>query len=138
MIVVAIVAILAAVALPAYRDYILRGQVTDGTNLLSAAQANMERFFQDNRTYASVGTIYTPCDTNIPVAQRTSSNRLFVLTCSGAPTATFYTIQVVGSGPVNGLTYTVTSTGVQATPFGGTPAFPTSATCWVVKPGQSC
>ena len=43
MITVAIVAILASIALPSYRDYILRGQLVDATNLLSAGRANMER-----------------------------------------------------------------------------------------------
>ena len=44
MITVAIVAILAAIALPSYRDYILRGQLVDGQNGLAAMRANMERF----------------------------------------------------------------------------------------------
>src|SRR6195952_463946 len=87
MITVAIVAILAAVALPSYRDYILRGQLVDATNLLAAGRANMERYFQDNRTYAAVTTpaLYPPCHANIPVAQRTQG--AFVLTCTTTPTA---------------------------------------------------
>ncbi len=60
MITVAIVAILAAIALPSYRDYILRGQVVDATNGLAGMRADMERFFQDNRTYATTGTFTTP------------------------------------------------------------------------------
>ena len=49
MIVVAIVAILAAVAIPSYRDYILRGQLVDATTLLAGTRADMERYYQDNR-----------------------------------------------------------------------------------------
>jgi type IV pilus assembly protein PilA len=39
MIVVAIIAILAAIAIPAYQDYLIRTQVTEGLSLSSAAKA---------------------------------------------------------------------------------------------------
>ncbi len=39
MIVVAIIGILAAIAIPAYQDYTIRSQVTEGLNLASAAKA---------------------------------------------------------------------------------------------------
>ncbi len=41
MIVVAIIGILAAIALPAYRDYTARAQVTEGLSLASAAKATV-------------------------------------------------------------------------------------------------
>lgn len=41
MIVVAIVGILAAIALPAYQDYTVRGRVSEGMALASAAKANV-------------------------------------------------------------------------------------------------
>jgi len=39
MIVVAIIAILAAIALPAYQDYLIRAQVTEGVSLATGARA---------------------------------------------------------------------------------------------------
>jgi type IV pilus assembly protein PilA len=39
MIVVAIIAILAAIALPAYQDYLIRAQVTEGVTLATGARA---------------------------------------------------------------------------------------------------
>ena len=42
MIVVAIIGILAAIALPAYQDYIARAQVTEGTVLLNSAKTDAE------------------------------------------------------------------------------------------------
>ena len=69
MIVVAIIAILAMVATPSYRNYILRGAVVDGTTLLATASGNMERYFQDNRTYEAVGPNIPPCSAVQPVAR---------------------------------------------------------------------
>jgi type IV pilus assembly protein PilA len=41
MIVVAIIGILAAIAIPAYQDYTIRSQVTEGLNLASAVKAGV-------------------------------------------------------------------------------------------------
>ena len=43
MIVVAIIGILAAVALPAYQDYTIRARVSEALSLTSAAKATAER-----------------------------------------------------------------------------------------------
>jgi type IV pilus assembly protein PilE len=142
MITVAIVAILAAIALPSYRDYILRGQLVDATNLLAAGRANMERYFQDNRSYAAITTpsaINPPCVAAIPAAQRTQG--AFVLTCP-APSATAYTLTATGSGTVSAFSYTVDQTDARTTTIGtGAPAgwaTPSPNTCWMVKKGQVC
>lgn len=134
MVVIAIIGILAAVALPIYRDHILRGQLVDATNLLSAGRANMERYYQDNRTYAAVGTTATPPCASSPTLGK------FTLTCtgSGAPTATSYLLTATGSGPVAGFSFTVDPTGVQATPAVGVAGWNTSTTCWITKKGQTC
>lgn len=135
MIVVAIVAILAAVALPSYRDYILRGQLVDATSLLAAGRANMERYFQDNRTYASAGTFNPPCAAAIPVAQRTQGN--FVLSCA-APGANAYLLTATGSGPVSAFTYTVTEQDARTTTITSGPSGWVGGNCWVVKKGSVC
>ncbi len=51
MITVAVVAILVSVALPNYRDYILRSKITEGTSMLTSLSIKLEQFYQDNRTY---------------------------------------------------------------------------------------
>ncbi|MEJ5999140.1 type IV pilin protein [Paucibacter soli] len=53
MIVVAIVAILAAVALPSYRSYVRRGQLPESMTGLSDFRIKMEQFYQDNRNYGT-------------------------------------------------------------------------------------
>src|SRR5688572_7325361 len=51
MIVVAIIGILAAIAIPAYQDYTIRSQVTEGLNLASSLKAEVGEFFAQNGTW---------------------------------------------------------------------------------------
>jgi type IV pilus assembly protein PilA len=48
MIVVAIIAILAAIAIPAYQDYTIRSQVSEGPVLADGAKTAVAEFFQNN------------------------------------------------------------------------------------------
>jgi type IV pilus assembly protein PilA len=48
MIVVAIIGILAAIAIPAYQDYTVRSKVTEGLNLAGAAKTTVAEGFESN------------------------------------------------------------------------------------------
>ncbi len=51
MIVVAIIGILAAVAIPAYQDYIARAQVTEAINLMGGVKTPVAEFYADKGTW---------------------------------------------------------------------------------------
>lgn len=53
MIVVAIIGILAAVAIPAYQDYTIRAQVSEGLQLASGAKVAVEEFYAENGSWPS-------------------------------------------------------------------------------------
>jgi type IV pilus assembly protein PilE len=136
MIVVAIIGILAAVALPAYNDFILRGRIVDATNGLSTFKADMERHFQDNRTYAATGDFAPPCQRDI--ADRTLGS--FVISCTGALNGEEFTLAAVGTGPTTGFTFTLNQRSQQATvtsPTGWSPSV-SCPTAWLIKRGQTC
>ena len=131
MIVVAIVGILAAVALPAYNEYVLRARLVDATNELSTMRARMEQHFQDNRTYLNApppGNFPSPCLTPTTVGR-------FTVECTGNLTATAYTITATGSGIASAFTYTINQTGDRAT---ASTKWGTSGNCWLMKSGDTC
>lgn len=122
MITVAIVAILAAVALPNYRDYVIRGRLVDATNALSGTRARMEQFYQDNRTYVG-----GPCTTAQTV-------KAFTLACTGAPTALAYTISATGSG----FTFTINEQDFRRTTAAPSGWGTVPIDCWVARKGGAC
>ncbi len=117
MIVVAIVGILLAIAVPSYREYVRRGAVEEALANMSSGRVGLEQFFLDNRTYEDA-----PCP---------ASTARFTIAC--VSDATSYTITATGSGNVLGFIYTINQTGGRTT-AGAWGA----GNCWVTRKGDTC
>jgi type IV pilus assembly protein PilE len=133
MIVIAIVAILAAVGLPSYRNYTIRGKIPDATGNLAAKRVKLEQFYQDNRTYAP-----TPAGC---VTDSTTSKYFDFTTCSGGTetrTATGYTLFAVGKASMAGFSYSVDQTNAKSSTVTGVSGWTGNSTCWVARTGGQC
>lgn len=135
MIVVAIIAILAAIAIPSYIDYITRSKLTEAYNTLSAYRVSQEQYFQDNRTYVgAAANELVPCGAVAP-----TNLKYFVITCPAATSST-YTVQAAGMAgtPVALFKFTIDQSNnrlTTATPPGWGTA---TINCWVVRKGGAC
>jgi type IV pilus assembly protein PilA len=57
MIVVAIIGILAAIAIPAYQDYTVRAQVTEGLNLAADLKAGVAEYFANTGSWPATNSV---------------------------------------------------------------------------------
>ena len=130
MIVVAIIAILAAVAIPSYSGYVTRGRITEAVNGLAGMSVRLEQYFQDNRTY--VGACVDGTVAPLPTAAGTPH---FSFACSNLGAST-YTVTATGQGSMAGFTYTLSQGSASAIRI-ATMAIPT-ANSTIVKPALAC
>lgn len=142
MIVVAIVAILAAFAVPQYRDYVLRGKLQEGYTSLASLRTKMEQYYQDNRRYSSTtggGTCGIPGG-NTPTV---SEAKYFTFQCaSGNPNAAgdqTYTITAVGGTQVSGISFSIDYQNTKRTTSVGSSEWTLPASnCWVLRKDGTC
>ena len=92
MIVVAIIGILAAVAIPAYQDYIARSQVSEAVSLTAGGKTPLAEFFADKGVWPSTADI---------VMGNLAGKYVSNITLAGATMATG-TISVVGEMRASG------------------------------------
>jgi type IV pilus assembly protein PilE len=87
MIVVTIVGILMAIALPSYKDYVLRSHRTDAHSSLIDIAARQERFVAQRNTY----TLEISANTGLTMGRTTSADGYYNLTVLGCDTGTIAT-----------------------------------------------
>jgi len=134
LIVVVIIGILAAIALPSYSNYVLRANRTVGKTLVMRIVAQQEGYFTDRKQYAtalntlatdySAATMYVKRDGGVQATN--TSDTIYSVTLTGA-SATAYSVQLT---PINAQakdtscgTLTYASTGART-------ASGTATDCW--------
>lgn len=130
MITVIIAAILATIALPAYRDHTLRARVTEALSQLAATNLRLEQFYQDNRNFGSksVCGVPLPADGNFSyVCALATNGQSYLLTASG-----------VAARGTQAFSFTIDQSGSARTVAlpadWGTAPF----NCWIAKKGMAC
>jgi type IV pilus assembly protein PilE len=127
---VAIIGILAAIALPSYTQYLIRGKLAEAAATLSGHRVKMEQFYQDNRVYTGACAAGT-------VATKPANTENFAYTCT-IPDAQSYTITATGLGNMaptvldidqSNRRRTVTPPDSWAAPAGN---------CWVQRKSGQC
>jgi type IV pilus assembly protein PilE len=129
MIVVGIVAVLAAIAYPAYTQFIMQGNRTDATKTLQLAAQSMERCYSTNFTYVG-------CTVNGTVMNDGStmqSPNLFYTITFNIPDAQDYSLVAVPvaapqTNDTQCVQFTLFSSGQQTAVDNG--ANPSTQTCW--------
>jgi prepilin-type N-terminal cleavage/methylation domain-containing protein len=136
MITVVVVAILAAIAVPSYIQYIQRGKISEAIGNLSSARLQLEKYYADNHMYGT-GNV---CGVTMPSG---ADAQYFQITCtSGNANAVgdqTYLITAAGIGSMSGFQYTINESNVRQSTFSSpVTGWNNSTTCWVTKKGESC
>lgn len=140
MIVIAIISILAAIAIPQYSDYIRRAALQEAFTNLADFRVKLEQFYQDNRAYGTVGEAI-PCgyDGTANRINFAPANTKFSYTCILSGIAGIenqaYLLTATGSvGPASGHVFTLdNSNGKATTTFKGNAV---AKSCWLVSGGE--
>jgi type IV pilus assembly protein PilE len=120
MVTVAIVAILSAIAYPAYSQYVLKSRRTDEKNALLDLAARQERFYSLNNQYSTVPSALGYAGAAFPLNVQTGNAAYYQLAVS-APTPAAATLPTFAASAVplgnqakdKCGTYTLTHLGVQ-------------------------
>src|SRR5579863_9979158 len=124
MIVVAIIGILAAIAIPAYQNYTVRAQVTEGLNLADGWKTAVAEFYAQNGTFPTTAQLTTAglvASTGKYVTSVTSNNGAITVTYGNQANAT-----AIGTKTLAMTAYTNTNNDIIW--VCGTAAVPTGAT----------
>ncbi len=134
MVVVAIIGILAAIALPAYSDYVRRSELPEAFSYLARYRVALEQYYQDNRTYGTGGT----CGAGLVQPSAAELRELrFTYTCELGADGQSYVLKATGSrSHAAGHEYTLNQANEKGTTlFKG--SSPGTRTCWLRR-GSEC
>ena len=130
IIVIAIIATLAAIAVPTFSDYLRRGRIVEAVARLADHRVRMEQFFLDSRRYDDGAG-------NCGYTAPRSAGDAFAVECIVSGAGYMVTATGLGGNGTQGFIYTIDEADVRRTP-----AVPdgwvASRNCWVMRRDGSC
>ncbi len=128
MITVAIIGIIAAIAIPSYNEYVMRGRIPDATSNLAALAVRMEQAFQDNRSYQpTTANVCAVAPADLP----DTMSKYFSFSCTTTAADKFALKATGKTGPMAGFEYTIDQAN-QKTSKGPT-GWATVTNCWITS-----
>jgi type IV pilus assembly protein PilE len=131
MLVLAIIAILAAIALPSYAHYVQRSRILDAVARLADARARMDEYFLDQRAYVDAGG---GCGA---MPAPTGPADAFAVSCAATATTFTYVATGIAAKGMAAFAYSIDQTGAKATlslPSG----WSRTADCWTIRADGLC
>lgn len=125
MIVIVVIGILASIAVPSYRSYLLRAQRTDAMSALLRVAAAQEKFYLQNNTYAATALLDDAPPAGLGIGG--TENGWYTLTISGADLTQAFTATATAvaggaqAADTHCASFSLTSTGQKSA---------TNADCW--------
>ncbi len=151
LITVAVVAILAAIALPSYRQYITRGKIQEAGSTLADLRNKMEQYYMDNHRYSPTAAggacaISNFSPTTSPYPTGYPRVKYFSYSCTTDATKLTaagdqaYTITATGIATegTGGFTLTINESNVKATTTVPSDWTLPATSCWVQRKNGSC
>lgn len=133
MIVIVVIGVLAAAAIPSYRQYVAKSRRTDAKSALLATSQAMEKFYTEKMTYdtATLGTA------NTDISKATSPDGYYTIRFDSAPTGAVCSGLSTTSSSANAYRICATPTGSQTGDSCGILSIdnqgiklPSTAGCW--------
>jgi type IV pilus assembly protein PilA len=134
MIVVAIIGILAAVALPAYQDYTKRAKVTEVILAASACRTTISEVYQTG-TSAVVANGWG-CEVNTTATTASAPSKYVMSVVTDANGVVTVTARGVGDDNIDGKTVKLTPTDSAGAALSYTAGTPTQVAGWKCGPGD--
>lgn len=123
MVTVMIFGVIAAYAVPNYRDYVIRAEISESLAALTSTKLKLEQYFQDNRTYVG------GCDSGSIAQPPTMEN--FDIECN--LTANSYDLTASGLG----FTFEVDQQNNRSTSSAKS-GWKTNDSCWTINKSGDC
>ena len=136
--VITILGILAAIAMPNYREYLLRSKLVDAASTLAQLRVGLEQYYQDNRNYDAAPNAPAGACGGADVAA--SNSKYFTYSCATSDSGQAFTVIATGTaaGGTAGFAFSVDQGNNRKTTALPSDWGTAPVSCWITAKGQAC